>query len=158
MDSEHDEQLDRAISKHVQRAKQEAERQRLNGLASKVRESRQTDFLGDFAERRQSVIAPQMDRVEQKLERARGLCDDAAAARRLASAQVDPDGEDRIELSVSGEGKTHTLTFHADTQRRVVLASSTTGSVNAVLNLDQITDDIVGPIVTAFAEQALRDL
>lgn len=161
MSGEADDLIDRAIAKHVQRTKQEVEGQRLNGLASTAKDDQRAAFLEDFSVKCRNVIEPRLALVEQGLERARSasaLSNDGAAAQRLASAQVEQD-DDRIELSVSRGENSQVLSFQADPHGRVIrVVSSTKESVNTVLNLDQVTDEIIGGMVAAFLEPALSAL
>jgi hypothetical protein len=158
MDSESDARLERAIGKHVQKARAEAERHRLNGLAAKTKEDHRVEFLAAFAEKCHSCIVPQLDRVEQALDSARSSCTDGAAAREIAIAAVIFDDGDVARLTLTLNGKVAHLSFVADAPRMIVAVGSADGSVNATLNLDQIKDENVGPLVASFVEQAFRVL
>jgi hypothetical protein len=164
MSTEFDERLDRAIAKHTENADEEAERLRLNGIAKKDTEKRQTDFLVAFSTVGSSVILPALRRVEEKLERAGQVgatrSDEIAALRRVAKAQVLASNEGEMGLIISREGKggPH-VSFRADPQLLKVVVKSNFGAMSPQqLDLQQVTSANIEALLGHFVELALEQM
>ena len=157
MSSQSDEIVRRAVEKYAKTVERDAEGKKLNGLAKKDKEQLRVGFLAAFAAKLYTVIEPALKRSEGQVN---GLShrwsDNAEAARQSVDAEINKSSdEDRIVLSISREGKAETLTFYADPLKMKVEISSRDGFTNAQLNLDQIEDENIAPLVAGFVVRAL---
>jgi hypothetical protein len=159
MSSDFDERLDRAIAKHLEKADQEAETLRLQGIVKKELEQRQTTFLTDFAIASRAVILPALERANEKLERAgqAGTRSDATVEHwRVAKADVsDSDGQLGLHVSRPSAGTAH-LSFRVDRQLLKVVVQSNFGAISPQeLDLQQVTRTNIDALVAGFIELAL---